>query len=205
MKIRNLDMSPEITAHAALPRPARIALVALAAAGMPAGLVVVWLTWWSAWSWLGVALMSFSPMLAARLASRFFTVAGMRPAMRRYSNRLAATMVLYFVILLAVTQAYREGLAVGPLGYLLAILPAIPILAIFVLYGRYFREETDEVMRDIVMTSLVWSGALTLCEATVWGFLETFGKAPNLWMWVVPVAFFAQLGITGAVAGRKFR
>jgi hypothetical protein len=198
-------MSREITARAPLPRPARIALVALAAAGLPAGLVVVWLTWWNAWSWVGVALMSFSPMFAARLAARFFRAAEMRPAMRRVSNRLAVAMVVYFVTLLAATEAYGDGLAAGSLGYLLAILPAIPILAIFVLYGRYFREETDEVMRNIVMTSLIWSGALTLCEATVWGFLETFGKAPNLWMWVVPVAFFAQFAITGPLAGRKFR
>src|SRR5207244_448892 len=43
-------------------RPVRIALVALFAAGLPFGLAVVYLTWWSPWSWLGVALMSFSPM-----------------------------------------------------------------------------------------------------------------------------------------------
>jgi hypothetical protein len=57
----------------------------------------------------------------------------------------------------------------------------------------------------MVMNSLVWSGAATLCEATVWGFLETFGKAPHLWMWAVPVAFFAQLAVTGPLAAWRYR
>jgi hypothetical protein len=200
-------MSPELSASRSRSpsRSARIALVALAASGLPIGLAIVWLTWWTPWSWIGVALMSFSPMVAARLASYFFRAAEIRPAMRRYSNRLAVTMIVYFLVLLATTQLYQHGLTEGPLGYVLAVLPAAPIVGVFLIYGRYFQEETDEVMRNIVMTSLVWSGAVTLCEATVWGFLETFGKAPNLWMWVVPVAFFAQLAITGPLAGRRYR
>jgi hypothetical protein len=197
--------SEEIITPRPISRSVRIGLVALAAAGAPLGLILVWLTWWTTWSWAGVALLSFSPMLAARLASGLSPAAEMRPAMRRYSNRLALTIMAYFVALLATTEAYRAGLAAGPLGYLLAILPALPILGVFGLYGRYLREETDEVLRSIVMTSLVWSGAATLCEATIWGFLETFGKVPNLWMWTVPVAFFAQLGITGPLAGRRYR
>jgi hypothetical protein len=185
--------------------PVRVGLVALAVAGAPLGLAILYLTWWSAWSWVGVVLSSLSPMLAVRLAAHFFKAAEMRPAMRRHSNRLAITMVIYVVVLIAATQLYREGLAGGPLGYGLALLPALPIIGIFLIYGRYFQEETDEVMRNIVMTSLIWSGALTFCEATAWGFLETFGKVPNLWMWVVPVAFFTQLLVTSPLAARRYR
>lgn len=187
------------------PSPAAIGLVALAALGAPAGGLVLWLTWWSAWSWVGVALLSFSPMVAARLVSRFYPQAQMRPALSRFNNRLVLTMMVYVATLMGTTELYRRGLAAGPLGYLLALLPAIPILGIFALYGRYFREETDEFQRKMVMTSLIWSGAATLCEATVWGFLETFGKAPNVWMWAVPVAFFAQLAITSPLAYRRYR
>lgn len=194
-----------MTATAERPSPAAIALVGLALLGAPLGGLIIWLTWWSAWSWAGVALLSFSPMVAARLAVRLLAKDRMRPAMRRYNNRLALTMVVYVVTLMVTTELYRRGLAAGPLGYVLALLPAIPILGIFALYGRYFREETDEFQRQMVMTSLIWSGAATLCEATVWGFLETFGKAPHVWMWAVPVAFFAQLAITMPLAARRFR
>ena len=190
---------------AGLSRPARIALILLAAAGAPLGGLIIWLTWWHWWTWFGVFLLSFSPMVAARLVSVFFQAAKMRPAMRRYSNRLMLVMIGYFVLLLAAIQGYRAGWTSGVFGYVLALVPTVPLLGIFALYGRYFREETDEVQRAMVMTSLVWSGAASLCEATVWGFLETFGKAPHLWMWAVPVAFFAQLGVTGPLAGRRYR
>ena len=188
-----------------LPRPARASLVALAALGAPAGGLIIWLTWWSDWSWAGVLLLSFSPMVAAMLYSRFFKPAETRPAMRRYRNRLAVNMAIYVVLLMAATELARRGWAAGPLGYVLALAPAAPIVAVFLLYGRYFREETDELQKTLVMTSLVWSGAATLCEATVWGFLETFGKAPHVWLWAVPVVFFGQLAITGPLAARRYR
>jgi hypothetical protein len=187
-----------------LSRGLRIALVTLVALGVPLGVAIIWLTWWSAVSWVGVFLLAFSPMSAASLVSRFFPSAKFRPAMMRYRDRLGITMVIYFMTLLLTTELYRRGYTAGVLGWALAILPALPIVAIFGLYARYFQEETDEMMRKMVMTSLIWSGALTLCEATVWGFLETFEKVPHLWMWAAPVAFFAQTGITGPLAGRKF-
>jgi hypothetical protein len=187
-----------------LPVAVRIAIVVLVALGAPLGGLIIWLTWWHWWSWIGVVLLSFSPMFAARLFSRFFQLAHMRPAMRRYSDRLAVNMAVYVVLLIAATGLYHQGWAAGVLGYPLALLPALPILGIVVLYGRYFREETDEVQRAMVMTSLIWSGAATLCEATVWGFLETFGKVPHVWLWAVPVAFFGQLAITGPLAARRY-
>ena len=187
------------------PRRLRIALVVLVAAGFPLGVAIVVATWWSNWSWIGAALMSFSPMAAAMLASRLFKAAQMRPAMRRYGRRLALNMIAYFAVLMAATMLYRRGLTEGPLGYVIAVAPALPIIGVFVIIARFLAEETDEFIRKIVLSSLVWSGALTLCEATVWGFLETFGKAPHVWMWAAPVAFFAQLGITMPLAGRKYR
>lgn len=32
-----------------------------------------------------------------------------------------------------------------------------------------------------------------------------FGKAPHLWLWVVPIAFFAQMGVTMPLALRRYR
>jgi hypothetical protein len=186
-------------------RGLHIALVALVAAGAPLGLAVVQLTWWSTWSWAGVALMSFSPMLAVWLYRRFFSTTPMRPAVQRYHRRLTATILVYVAALMAATHLYDMGLTGGALGYLIALAPAAPIVAIFVIIGQFLREETDEVMGQLIRTALLWSGALTLCEATVWGFLETFDKVPNIWMWVVPVVFFAQLGLTLPLAARKYR
>ncbi|WP_397399783.1 hypothetical protein [Phenylobacterium sp.] len=183
----------------------QIALVALIAAGAPLGLAIIQLTWWSAWSWAGVALMSFSPMLAVWLYRRLFSTTPMRPAVERYHRRLTATMIVYVAALMAATHLYDLGLTTGPIGYLVALAPAAPIVAIFLIIGQFLREETDEVMGQLIRTALLWSGALTLCEATVWGFLETFDKVPNIWMWVAPVVFFAQLGVTLPLAARRYR
>ena len=144
-------------------------------------------------------------MIAVWLYRRFFSTTPPRPAVKRYHRRLTATILVYVAALMVATHLYDLGLTAGPLGYLIALAPAVPIVAIVLIIGQFLREETDEVMGQLVRTALLWSGALTLCEATVWGFLETFDKVPNVWMWVVPVVFFAQLGATLPLAARKFR
>ena len=174
--------------------------------GALAGGVIIALGWGTGWGWLGAALVSFSPMIAARVvASAATDGAAMRPAIRRHGNRLAAIVVAYFAILMLSVMAYEAGLTDGPIGYLIAIAPAVPILGVFLILWRLLQEESDEFLREVTLKSFVWSGALTLCEATIWGFLETFGKAPHVWMWVVPVAFFAQLGITAPLVARRYR
>ena len=174
--------------------------------GAVAGVAIIALCWGTGWGWLGAALVSFSPMIAARVvASAATDGAAMRPAIRRYGNRLAMIMVAYFAVLMFSVMAYKAGLASGPIGYLIAIAPAVPILGVFLILGRLLEEESDEFLREMTLKSFVWSAALTLCEATIWGFLETFGKAPHVWMWVVPVAFFAQLGITVPLVARRYR
>lgn len=183
----------------------RLLLIGLGGGGVALGLAVVLLSWGTGWGWAGAALMSFSPMIAARIASRTVAGAEMRPAARRYGDRLAAIMVVYFLVLMGAVLLHQRGLTAGPLGYVVALAPAAPLVAVFVIMGRLLREETDEFLRDVTRTAFVWSGALTLCEATVWGFLETFGKAPHVWLWAVPLAFFAQLALTGPLAARAYR
>jgi len=188
-----------------LPAGLRWTLVALAAGGFPLGLLIVALTWWSAWSWLGALLVSFSPLVAARLYGRFFRAQDIRPAMLRYNQRLTLNMVVYFALLMASIILHERGLTEGALGYVIAAVPALPIVNCLVLMARWLREESDEVVRAMTLDAIVWAGGLTLGEATVWGFLETFGKVPNLWMWLAPLAFFAQFGITAPLAARKYR
>lgn len=187
-----------------LPVPARWALIALVAAGAPAGVLIVWLTWWNAWSWVGTFLLSFCPMLAIQLHMRFFRNADIRPAGWRYGRRMAVNMLVYFAAFMGSVILYREGMTDGPWGYVVAVVPALPLVNCFVLVARLMRE-SDEVQRAIMAESMLWSGALTFGEATLWGFLETFGKVPHVWMWVVPVAFFAQLGLVAPLVVRKYR
>jgi hypothetical protein len=183
------------------------ALTLCACIGAPAGALLIAFFWGSVWGLVGVAVLVVA--VIAWLISLFGAGgrarANARPAGRRYSARVAVTMgLVYPVLFFGALWLYKHGWASGPLGYPIAIAPALPLVGMFLIFQRFLREETDEVLRAALMSSLVWSGALTLCEATIWGFLETFGKAPNVWMWAVPVAFFAQLGVTMPLAQRRY-
>ncbi|QUD87184.1 hypothetical protein [Phenylobacterium montanum] len=188
-----------------LPLAVRIALVALPAACFPAGAAILALNWWNNWAWLGLFLLTLSPMAAMMAYLRLFRRCTMRPAQHRYQRRQAMISIVYVFVLMAAVELFKLGYAKGPLGYAVAVAPALPIIGMFWALGRYVAEETDELKREITRASLMWSGGLTLCEATVLGFLENFGLAPHLWLWVVPVAFFVQLGATTQMVSRRYR
>jgi hypothetical protein len=83
-------------------------------------------------------------------------------------------------------------------GYALAVLPALPIIAIFVLVGRYLIEEQDEYLRMRMVRQILWATGLTLAATTLWGFLEDAGL-PHVPMFYVSVFWFAGLGIGGCI------
>lgn len=121
-----------------------------------------------------------------------------RPEIKRYSYRLSATMTLYVGVLIAVNLWFRTAPPIGPLAYVAAALPALPIAGVFVIMGRLFVEMQDEYVRaQFVRHSLMATG-LTLSIITGWGFLERFGLAPHVAGYYASTIWFALLGlITG--------
>ncbi|CAN7148938.1 hypothetical protein LJR219_000071 [Phenylobacterium sp. LjRoot219] len=116
-------------------------------------------------------------------------------ASRRYVRRFVTAMAIYVVLLVGVIWLMQSAAAPGPpLRYGLAVLPALPILAVVWALGRLLVEETDEVLRARVIQQLLWGSALALSASTVWGFLEAFGGAPHLHAyWVFPVFCLGML------------
>jgi hypothetical protein len=116
-------------------------------------------------------------------------------ASRRYVRRFIAAMVLYVVLLVGVIWLLQSAAAPPPpLRYLLAVLPALPILGVVWALGRLLVEETDEVLRARVIQQLLWGSAFALSVSTVWGFLEQLGGAPHLpAYWVFPVFCLGML------------
>lgn len=110
-------------------------------------------------------------------------------ASRRYIRRFIAAMTAYVLLLVAVIWLLQSAAAPSaPLRYLLAVLPALPILAVVWALGRLLIEETDEVLRARVIQQLLWGSAFALSVSTVWGFLEQLGGAPHVpAYWVFPV------------------
>jgi hypothetical protein len=122
----------------------------------------------------------------ARSMSRRPGAAG--PAVVRYTKGIAATTMLYVLGLgVAITLDRRMDLA-GATAFLIALLPAIPILGMIWVMGRYLVEEQDEYLRHKAMIASLVGLGLVLSVGSFWGFLETFGLVPHVpgW-WAVPI------------------
>lgn len=124
-------------------------------------------------------------------------------AQRRYNLRIGAASGLY-IVLLAVEQRFM-GAAAGPaLRYLLAALPALPVMGFFIIIGRYLAEERDEYLRARMVAQSLWATGLTLAAATLWGFLEEAGLR-HLPMYFAAIGWFLALGLVAILqkaAGR---
>ena len=147
------------------------------------------------WGIEGIALLPFFlPALAAliwmgtevRLNARrrgCATTAGLA-----YNRRMLPLSAAYVVILLGVILV-RERLQIGgPALYVIAVLPALPLIGIVWALGRFLIEETDEYQRALAVRKMLVATGFLLVVATVWGFLEEFGLAPHLpafWCFIV--------------------
>lgn len=127
------------------------------------------------------------------------------PAKRRYFRRLTFTMFFYMLFLVAAVLAFTRLHPSGPLAYLLAVLPALPIAGVTVILGLYLREEKDELYRSIAVQTLLWSTGATLTVTSVWGFLENFMNVPHLpAMWIYPM-FCVFMVVTGPLVGARYK
>lgn len=120
------------------------------------------------------------------------------PAMRAYVRRVVPTMVLYVVLICAVPFVIWALAPSGPLLWLLAVIPALPLCAVFWFVGRLLTDLRDEYLRMLeVRKALVATGAVMML-ATAWGFLEVYAHAPHIPLYFVPIMWFPALGL-GAV------
>jgi hypothetical protein len=157
------------------------------------------------WSYIGGLGTVAASLAFALLSNRLFRREKIRPPMRRYLLRLGVSMSLYAVLLVAAVSLARQGLAEGAWGYAIALAPTIGVLGAIATVGFYLAEETDEFARTTVMHSLLWATAGTLSIATIWGFLETFDKAPHVATWATVPVFAVVMGLAQALIARRYR
>lgn len=120
-------------------------------------------------------------------------------AIRRYNKAVVVLSLLYVGLLFGAQIAIgRHGLA-GPAAYVVAILPALPIIGIFAAIGRYLVEESDEYLRLLSVRRTLVASALALSVATAWGFLESFDLAAHFDAYWIAVIWFAGLGLGACV------
>jgi hypothetical protein len=121
------------------------------------------------------------------------------PAWKRYNWRVVWLSLLYAGALLFAVYGFKHHLLSGGIAYVVAVLPALPIIGIFAAIGRYLVEEQDEYVRMLMVRQTLWASGFALSAATVWGFLESFNVAGHVDAYYIAVVWFLGLGIGGIV------
>jgi hypothetical protein len=124
---------------------------------------------------------------------------------RRYISRLAVTMLVYLIFLFIAKWTFHHLHPVGSVIYLLAILPALPLIGSLAVVGLYATEESDEFERSILVQSMLWGLGGALSIATIWGSLEDFANAPHLSTFNVFLFFWIFMGISQSFIRLKYR
>jgi hypothetical protein len=122
-------------------------------------------------------------------------------AWKRYNRRMIWLALLYCAFLLTAVYGFKHGLVPGWAAYMVAILPALPIIGIFAALGRYLVEEQDEYVRMLMVRQMLWASGFALSLATVWGFLDNFGLVGHADGYWLVVAWFFGLGL-GSIVNR---
>lgn len=119
----------------------------------------------------------------------------MNAAQRRYNRAVILLSVGYVLILFGVITFFRNSSPSGLSAYAAAILPALPIVGIFAMMGRYLVEEQDEYVRMLTVRQTLWASGFALSIATIWGFLESFDLVPHIDSYYFAVIWFGGLGL----------
>jgi hypothetical protein len=122
----------------------------------------------------------------------------------RYNRRVLGLSVAYVVFLFGAQWLFGQHRIGGMAAYVVAVLPALPIVGVFAVIGRYLIEEQDEYLRMLMVRQSLVATGLTLAVVTVWGFLESFGLVPHVAAFYVAVLWFLCLGV-GSIANRVWR
>ena len=115
----------------------------------------------------------------------------------RYNFRVVWLSLSYCAFLLPAVYGFKHQLIPGSIQYVVAVLPALPIIGIFGAMGRYLVEEQDEYVRMLMVRQTLWASAFSLSIATVYGFLSNFGLAGRVDGYWMVVLWFFGLGLGG--------
>jgi len=127
------------------------------------------------------------------------------PVMKRYRRRLAVAMIAYFLLLLGSLTLLCSGGLTGPLLWIVAAAPAIPILGVLVVMGLYLKEEPDEFERMIHVESMLWGLGAVLGVSTVWGFLSNAGVVPAPPLFLMFPLFCLAWGFSQPFIRRRYQ
>lgn len=95
-------------------------------------------------------------------------------ATKRYVRRLAVLVAVYLATLFTSVWTFRHNAPSGAIAYVLAVLPALPIIGVFWAVMRFIVEEKDEFMRLLMVRQCLVATGFCLTIVTVREFLQGF-------------------------------
>jgi hypothetical protein len=118
------------------------------------------------------------------------------PATRRYLTRVAVATAAYVAILFAVGWIYHHGqFPSGPLRYLLAAAPALPVAVVIWAMMRFAVEEEDEYQRLLHNRASLAALGLSLAVCAFWGLLQSYAGAGPVNLIYVFDLYWISLGV----------
>jgi hypothetical protein len=121
------------------------------------------------------------------------------PEMKRYTVRVILLMASYVAALIGANLFLQNNPAPRLSAYAVALLPALPIIGVFVTIGRLLHELRDEYVRMLLVRQALVATGFALSVATAWGFLEDFGFLPHVPGYWAAIIWFSGLGVGGCV------
>lgn len=119
--------------------------------------------------------------------------------------RVGIATCAYVPLLLGASEWVKHHPPTGLALFLMAALPALPVIAIFAAVGMYFKEEQDEYQRSVLIGCMLWGTGALLTVLIFASFLKIFGwkghMPPFLGFWVFFV-FMMAAKITYRVRNR---
>lgn len=126
-------------------------------------------------------------------------------ARRRYLLRLAPTMAVYAAFVYLTSWSFQHLHPAGVSVYLLAMLPALPLVGSLAVVALYVAEEADEFERSILVRSVLWGLGGSLAVSTIWGALEEFAQAPHRCALYAYFFFWVFMAVSGVIIRLRYR
>jgi uncharacterized YccA/Bax inhibitor family protein len=120
-------------------------------------------------------------------------------------RRFLVAMLLYILFLFLAVWIFVHYRPVGPMAWILAVLPALAIIGQIAAFGLYLDEEKDEFQVAVGVQSMLWGIGGTLAVTVTWGFLENFVHLRHLDLILVYPLFCLLSGIAFGLLQLRFR
>lgn len=153
----------------------------------------------------GFAIVAIASMPGLRALRRHLRDSKKAPPALKAALTIIGLMTFYVVVLTGVIFTFLLFSPSRPVSIILAIIPALPVLAAFAVGISGFRRQTDEFIRGRATEAVLWATGFTLALASIWGFLEIFRLVPHIPAVFIVALWGASLGPASVVAWWRYR